>query len=400
MSFAAARKAGYDCSAGRAVQSERARREDARRQAAGKAAERGGLELDSDLDAALARFQQTDLEWGGGLANHGPMAAEALAVLGHSALIEGLVDVYAPRVPPLRVGSPIPPGERVAALGDPERLPDWVATYQLEISRRAWPRLLADELPSLLPGLFAGAAHGLLRVAHGVRAVEQRDTPVRRRELALGLAYWAGRYQELPGTPSARPLRGHGVDACFDAVPRVAPGARRPGLFFDAVRVLDACPGFARVVEAFDPGEADLSSLVHAICRRSARLYLENPGQRVAYVHCVTAPSCLRLLASHLAPGEARRALGYALQAALALHAVSAGDPGHPAAQPAPETLRLSQDEAEIRYRAACSIDEHAVKLAEACLREHAVRPDPVFRLAAADAAIHLDGGAGRGARC
>lgn len=358
------------------------------------------MELDSDLDAALARFQQADLEWGGGLANHGPMAAEALCALGHSALIDGLVDVYAPRVPPLRVGEPIPVSERLAARGDPARLPDWVATFDGEIVRRPWRELLARELPSLLPGLFAGAAHGLLRVAHGVRAVERRDTPVRRRELALGLAYWAGRYQELPGVPSAHPVPGRDVDACFDAAPRVAPDARRPGLFFEAVRVLDELPEFARVVEGFDPGDADLSTAIHRICRRSARLYLANPGQRVAYVHCVTAPSCLRLLAPYLDPADARRAVGYALQAALALHAVSAGVEEAATLELPEQTVRLAGDEAEIRYRAACSIDEHAVKLAEACLREQAVQADPVFLLAAADAAIHLDAGAGRGARC
>ena len=47
---------------------------------------------------------------------------------------------------------------------------------------------------------------------------------------------------------------------------------------------------------------------------------------------------------------------------------------------------------AEIGYRAACSLDDHAVKLAEACLREDAAAPDPGLRLAAADAALHLGG--------
>ena len=35
---------------------------------------------------------------------------------------------------------------------------------------------------------------------------------------------------------------------------------------------------------------------------------------------------------------------------------------------------------------------DHAVKLAEACLREDALSPDPALRLAAADAALHLGG--------
>ena len=54
-----------------------------------------------ELDEALERFQKCDLEFMGGLANHGPMAAEALVALGHGALIAGFVDAYAPLIPPL-----------------------------------------------------------------------------------------------------------------------------------------------------------------------------------------------------------------------------------------------------------------------------------------------------------
>ena len=42
----------------------------------------------SRLDDALARFEPTSLEYGPGLANHGPMAAEALCALGHPALVD------------------------------------------------------------------------------------------------------------------------------------------------------------------------------------------------------------------------------------------------------------------------------------------------------------------------
>lgn len=350
----------------------------------------------SDLDEALEQFQRRALEYAGGLANHGPMAAEALAVLGHAALIPGWVDVYAARLPPLEKGRAISPEERDGALGDPARLGDWVATFDREILERPWREVLSTWAGKLLPGLFAGAAHGWLRVAHGVRALDEAETAGRRREIALGLAYWAGRYQPLPGRPSARPLRGRDVAACFEAVPVVDPPARRPGFFFDAVKRLDEVPAFARVVESFDPDSASLDAQLHEMARAGARLYLENPSQRVAYAHCVTAPSALRLLAGVLPPDVAGRAAGHALQASLALHAVSARP--EPARDPDAETMRLAESPAELRYRAACSLEEHAIKLCEACLREDALRPDPVFRLAAADAALHLDGGAGRGA--
>lgn len=349
-----------------------------------------------DLDEALERFHRTGLEYFGGLANHGPMAAEALCRLGHPALIEGLIDAYAPRLPSLETGTTIPASQRTAALGDPARLRDWVSTFDRETTERSWREVLASWVDVLLPGLFAGAAHGLLRVAHAVRALEEAETPPRRRELGMGLAYWAGRYQELPGSPSSSPLPGRGVAATFEAVQIVPPDRRRPGFFFDAVRVLDEDADFAGVVEAFDPGEADVSQVLHEIAVAAARLYLAHPAQRIAYVHCLTAPSCLRLLARHLASETARRACGYAIQAALALHAVSATP--DPVAGPDTETERLAGDPAEIRYRAACSLEEHAIKLSEACLRENEIHPDPVFLLAAADAAIHLESKGGRGA--
>ncbi len=355
-----------------------------------------GTVLDSDLDHALARFQQTGLEWAEGLANHGPMAVEALQQLGHPALIEGFVDSYVPRMPPLVAGDPLDVEARVGALGDPLRLPDWIATYDRELAARPWRELLATEVTRLLPGLFAGSVHGMLRVAHAVRAIEVRDTPVRRRELALGLAYWAGRYQELPGTPGAKPQPGQSIARTFEAVTLVPPERRRFGLFSEAVRVLD--DDFARCIEAFDPASTPAASqAIHEICRESAQRYLLHPTARIAYVHCVTAPSALRLFAHHLDDATRTRAVGYALQAALGLHAVSAGAAA--GTSPDREVERLATDPAEIRYRAACSLEEHAIKMAEACLREQAVLPDPVFPRAAADAAIHLDSGGGRGAR-
>lgn len=354
----------------------------------------------TDLDEALERFGRVALEFSGGLANHGPMVVEALGRLGHSALIGGFVDVYIPRFRPLEEGRAIPRAEQSAALGHPTRMADWVATMLREAEAKPWRALLARWLEPLLPGLFAGSAHGLLRTAHAVRAQGDEETAPRRRELALGLAYWAATYQELPGVPGRRAEPGFGAESCFAAA-RVVPRERRKfGLFSDAVRVLDNLPEerapFIDILERFDAGAAGNAKggAIHALCRVAAERYLENPHARIAYVHCLTAPSALRLLAPHLDAKATKRAVGYALQAALALHVVSAGDTR---GTPSTEVMRLAEHPAEIRYRAACSLEEHAIKFVEACLREDAVCPAPVFRVAAADAAIHLDSGQGRG---
>ena len=349
----------------------------------------------TDLDEVLERFAHCELEYAGGLANHGPMVAEALVELGHAALLVGWVDLYAPRLRPLASDRPLDEALREARLGRADLLARWVATFEGEIAQAGWRECLARRLPELLPGLFAGAAHGLLRVAHAVRALDRADTAVRRAELARGLAYWAGRYQRLPGEPGTSSRPGSGCTP-GKALARVVPlplAQRKPGLFFDAVRALDGDREFVRAIESVDLSIGFESALAE-LCRAGVELYLENPAARIAYVHVLTAPSALRLLAPHLDEAARLRALGYAFQAAAALHAVSATPARSSASVGGPEDWELrtlARDPDAIRYRAACSLQEHAIKFAEACLREHAVAPDEIWLRAAADAALHLE---------
>ena len=341
----------------------------------------------NDLDDALERFQGRGFEYAGGLTNHGPMAVEALVELGHPALIPGFVDAYEPRLPPLESGNWIAPAHRMAARGRVERLGDWRVTFERELEEGHWSDLVRREARTMIAGLFSGGTHGLLRVAHALRALERDETPIRRRELAFGLAYWAGSYQELPGVPGRCAEPGWGPVEMLTRVEPISPADRVPGFFTEGVKALDS---HARCVEAVEKVDLEIPSLdafVGQLCRSAARLYLRSPGARVAYVHAVTAPSALRLLLPYLEPETARRAAGYALQAATALHAISSCESWE---EPDAEVRKLAEDPAEIRYRAACSLEEHAIKFSEACLREDALFPDPAFRIAAADAALHL----------
>ena len=61
--------------------------------------------------------------------------------------------------------------------------------------------------------------------------------------------------------------------------------------------------------------------------------------------------------------------------------------------------MRIAKDWDEIRYHAACSLQEHAIKMVEACWREDQVEEAEVLRLAAADAALMIDA-RGRAAGC
>lgn len=63
-----------------------------------------------------------------------------------------------------------------------------------------------------------------------------------------------------------------------------------------------------------------------------------------------------------------------------------------PVVEPDEEVARVALDWDEIRYHAACSLEVHAIKMVEACWREDQVRADPLFRFAAADVALKIDG--------
>jgi hypothetical protein len=260
---------------------------------------------------------------------------------------------------------------------------------------RPWRELLRESLPRLVPGLAAGATHGLLRTAHAVRALEAEETQARRRELAFGLAYWAGRYEILPGRPGAKPVKGMGPARLLARIAPLPLEKRAGDLLSQAMRRLADDASFVVTLESADLSGAEPGPFLSELCAAAAGLYLDNLHARIAYVHAVTGPSALRLVAPYLEPEDMQRALGVALQVAAGIHAVSAripGEAGQEAAieNPDIEIEKVAESRDEIRYRAACSLQEHAIKFSEACLREDAIAPDPRLRLAAAEAAVRL----------
>src|SRR6185312_17360932 len=156
------------------------------------------------LDDALNIFAGTAPEFGEfGLSNHGPMAAEVLDQLGRRDAIAAWVAVYRVRLDP----APPPPESRLseaewpAALGVAERFPEWLALFEAELADRPIGAVVGEWVPRLVPGAVGAAGHGLIRTAHALRAFGRSETHPRRVEVAVGLAYWASRYQELPGPP-------------------------------------------------------------------------------------------------------------------------------------------------------------------------------------------------------
>lgn len=333
----------------------------------------------STIDEALTMLQGCGPEFASGLSNHGPMGAEALCALGREDVVEEWTAKYRRRLIDRPANVSRITGEHWReALGDVTRASDWEDFFAIEVDSAPWAAVLEKWTALLAPGLMSGATHGLIRTAHAVRSLAKGENEERLREFAAGLAYWAARYQVLPGTPQA--IDPAMPSAILKDLPIMPPRTRnlRPTSIFNAVSELDGFPPFEVAINLAAPGD-DLSAFISDLTVTMAYRYMENAGPAsISYVHTVTAPSALRMMAPFLTAETARLAGRYAWQACAAIH--SRGHFPHEYEMPA--TLP-SRD--EVIDRAVFSGDEHAIKFTEACLREYALNPDPIFLAAPLD---------------
>jgi Questin oxidase-like len=335
------------------------------------------------IDEALDIIHRTGPDLVGGNSNHGPMVAETLLTLGRPGSVmpwlEGYKNRFQDRPQP---DTPISPGSWHEALGDRGRSADWVAFFDRELTEKPWHSVLQAWVPHLAPGLMAAATHGLIRTGHAVRSLATGETPQRLHELAEGLGYWAGRYQEMPGRPSGSQI-GHSPRAAIQFVRRVHSGDFDPrGAIVQQLKGLEEHPEFATAIDLVDT-TSDLSRYISEITETFAGVYLANPTGLIAFVHAVTAPSALRLLAPYLTDADARLAARYAWQACAGIYAWYSTTPSPSASgfmppSESPETL--------IDHAVAAG-GAHTIKFTEACLREYALNPQPVYLVAARDAA-------------
>jgi hypothetical protein len=337
-------------------------------------------------DGVLEEFAKKGPEFGPGLSNHGPMASDALVAMGRSDAIEPWAEWYS-KARALRdrpeSRNPIATDDWREALGDIGRAGDWSAFFHREIELRTWTETLEIWTARLAPGIMAGATHGILRTTHAVRGLGRSETPQRLGELAEGLAYWAARYQELPTAASTR--GGLPVAAALERVPLVGDASRGRFLIFDAVRAVPA-KEFAPAINYVEVS-VEVDAFVQDVTRTFVRLYLANADKAaIAFVHTVTAPSALRLLAPHLSSATTREAMRYAWQACAAIYSAYGRADGATPAIVEPEDF----DSEHLIDRAVASRDEHAIKFTEACLREYRISGDAAFIAAAEDAVVRL----------
>ncbi|MGH9368904.1 MAG: hypothetical protein ACRD3M_14665 [Thermoanaerobaculia bacterium] len=188
-----------------------------------------GVAASGVMEEVLGLLAQTGPEYGGGLSNHGPMAAEALVVLGRPDAAIPWVESYRRRLRdhPESRKSIAREGWR-EGLGEYGRVGDWIVFFERELSEAPWREALGRWSAKLAPGMSAAAFHGLIRTAHAARSLSAGETPARRRELAEGLGYWAARYQALPAREGAMAGRERPSEAIRE-VPHFPPAGAAAG---------------------------------------------------------------------------------------------------------------------------------------------------------------------------
>ncbi len=285
-------------------------------------------------DDALRVFLATKGSFGGGLSNHGPMASEALVHMGADRWIGPFVESYRRRLDE-REPPPTQPD-------DPHEL-------------------IGTRLPGLVGAAAAEAGHGLLRVAHAVRAIERADAvpAVRVAELRAALGYWrAGG----PGLPSPEAIDGDlSPDEWAGALGDLISFDPLPGLLTGTLDLAARQPGFTATVASLAP-RSDAGDTLDDLALLAVAGYLRNDDflSRFALLHGVTVSTMARVLLPHLVRHDERRLVA-AVAGFVAAAIIGFDRPeGTEAAPPAP-----ADDPAD---RAGATLDDHTIKFTDACI--------------------------------
>lgn len=326
------------------------------------------------LSEAYDRLHRSGPEFAGdengdnGLTNHGPMVAEVLDRQGYQGRILPWVAGYVPRLQDLPSASaPVTDGNWANALGDGRRVGDWTAYFAAQLRDRDWRDVLVEWWPRLLPGIAAGATHGVIRVAHSVRTLTRASdvTQPQVAELAHGLAFWAARSRAIPG--AARPRGPLDPAQALSGIPRLAD---QSGLIAHRLARLADLPGWPAAQEALQaPANAEqvpaaLRRLVHVA---TVRYLGHGHGSPVLLVHTATAPNAVLHTLPCLPSELWAPSLAAVWSASAAIVAAYEPAQGRPRAE-LPEPPNVDDPVSALLERATAHGDEHVIKFTDTAL--------------------------------
>ena len=325
----------------------------------------------SILDEAYVRLHRSGPERvGGWLSNHAPMAVEALARHGHADAVQHWIDAYEPLLDEAPRGlHPVTAENWREALGDPRRLGDWPVWFRGELATRPWQEVLAVWWPRLLPGIAAGATHGVIRTGHAVRTLrEDGPSAPHVEELAQALGYWAARWQQLPGTPHpADPAHPTSARAALALVPRIPD---QTGGIADRLAQLADLAEWSIVLPPQTDPDLAFEQLKEVVTAATLRYLTFGHGNPTMLVHTATAPNAVLRTLPSLPREQWAGSVAAAWAAATAVTAAYA--PAEAAKIAAPATT--TPDEA---FAAAVEHgNEHVLKFADTALDVYAWTAD------------------------
>jgi hypothetical protein len=340
---------------------------------------------DGTLHEAYDRLHHAGPEWGEDrLTNHGPMAVEVLVRRGHAADVHRWVDAYVRRLDDLpRATGQITDRTWPAALGN-GRIGDWTSYFTRQMAERPWREVLVTWWPRLLPGIVAGATHGVIRVGHAVRVLlGDEHNPAAVIELAHALAFWAARALSVPG--AADPAGTLGSAAAVDSLPRIP---EQRGTVATRLGRLAEMAEWPRSLAALRPpaGPDDARARLTDLVTATTLHYLTHGhAGPVLLVHTATAPNAVL----HTMPALPRElwapslsAVWAASAAIICAYAPARGVPRGdlPVVAPGPGVV------AETLDRATAHGDEHVIKFADTAAEVYERTGD----LDALAAAVHI----------
>ena len=336
---------------------------------------------------ALLRLRATGPEFGGGETNHGQILAAALVSLNRPGEVTPWLTRYARQLeqrPDLQ--GVLNRQNWKSAMGDRRRYWDWSTFLHREISDVGWEAMLKEWAPRLIAGLSGAAAHGIIRTAAVVIQMERHVSDRTLAELSEAIAYWAVSYYKLPGigAPAKNPLRPQDALARVKWMHKVHP--LPPGPVDEKLRALSGYPPFTGVLNLIRiPDNED--DAINDIIDSAARLQLSHgsyPDTLFPYMRGIISASAIRILLPYLKPEDRPRIVRYGWQFLGALYTV------YGQVNPLDHIEPPSEDLQALINLAVDSGNEHAVIMADVCLRELRHKPQLSMLAATWDAVRRL----------